>query len=397
MCKIQSIFKEYYPQYAEKYAIADHARKAAWNIINCRTEVMGGHVEKCPEGHYYRIWYNSCKHRSCPQCSTMEKEEWIQRQSARILDTHHYHVIFTIPHQLNDLWLLNPNEMTNLLFKCAKEALFGMMENEDFLGVKPGMIATLQTWGETLIFHPHVHCLVTGGGLTEDGEWKESKKGYLVPVKTLMKIFRGKFLDRLHNLIYTGEIEIPEGFSYGKLHNRLRKLRKKKWNVYTCKKYAYGEGVINYLGNYIKGGAISDRRIISYNKKEVKFYYDDNKDGSKRKVMTLKTEEFIRRFLLHVPMPHLKVVRYYGIYASCKRDELDKCRETFGQDKVKNIEKISWQDYCEKYGDLSVCPVCGERLVKGKEFKAGELKLLLLLMGKELNSDLTLRDKQKSA
>ncbi len=397
MSNIQNIFKDYYNQVAEKYTIANHARKAAWNIINCRTEVMGGHVEKCPEGHYHRIWYNSCKHRSCPQCSAMEKEEWIQRQSARIINTHHHHVIFTIPHQLNDLWLLNPKKMTNLLFKCAKEALFGMMENEDFIGVKPGMIATLQTWGETLIFHPHVHCLVTGGGLTEDGEWKESDKGYLVKVEPLMEIFRGKFLDGVTKLISKEEIKIPEETSYFKIRKRLIKLRKKKWNVHICKRYAYGEGVIKYLGNYIKGGPISDRRIISYNEKEVKFYYDDNKDGSKRKVMTLKTEEFIRRFLLHVPMPHLKVVRYYGIYASCKRDELNKCRETFGQDEVRDIEKIEWQDYCEEHGKAAVCPVCGKKLVKGREFKAGKLKILLFMMGKELNSDLTLRDRQRSA
>uniref|UniRef100_UPI000476B307 transposase n=1 Tax=Orenia marismortui TaxID=46469 RepID=UPI000476B307 len=134
-----------------------------------------------------------------------------------------------------------------------------------------------------------------------------------------------------------------------------------------------------------------------YNEKEVKFYYDDNKDGSNRKVMTLKVEEFIRRFLLHVPMPHLKVVRYYGIYAGCKRDELNKCRQTFGQDEVREIEKIEWQDYCEEHGKAAVCPVCGKKLVKGREFKGVELRLLLLLMGKELNSDLTLRDRERSA
>ena len=157
--------------------------------------------------------------------------------------------------------------------------------------------------------------------------------------------------------------------------------------------------MIKYLGSYIKGGPISDKRIISYNEEEVKFYYKDNKDNKKRKVMTLKTEEFIRRFLLHVPPKNLKAVRHYGLYAGAKREELDRCREIFGQGKLEYPEEISWQEYCEEQGkeDVGKCPECGRELVKGEEFKAGRLKTLLFMMGKKLNDDLTLSDRKKLA
>ena len=179
--------------------------------------------------------------------------------------------------------------------------------------------------GETLILHPHIYALVTGGGLTEDGKWRKVKRGYVVPVKELMKIFRAKVLDKLHNLTYEGEINIPNGTKYYQIQKLLRKQGKKKWNVHICKRYAYGEGVVTYLGRYIKGEAISNSRLISINDNKVVFKYEDNIDNKKEKTRVLKTEEFIRRFLLHVPKKGTKVVRYYGLYSSSKRKELEIC------------------------------------------------------------------------
>lgn len=253
-----------------------------------------------------------------------------------------------------------------------------MLENEEkFLGVTPGMIATLQTWGETLIFHPHLHCLVTGGGITKEGIWKEENKGYLIPVEELSKVFKVKFIDKLHNLTYKGELKKPEGMSYSEIHRMLRRVKKKDWSVFIREKYPYGEGVIKYLASYIKGGPISDKRIIYWDENIVKFRYKDNLDKGKKKVLKLRTKEFIRRYLLHVSKPYLHVVRYYGLYSSSKKEELNKIKKQIGQEII-DIEEIEieWQEYCEKQGDKhpEVCPICGKKLVRGRTITADELK-----------------------
>ena len=383
MGKIQDIFQECYPKYEKTKPVAAHAMKAAWKISNCRTKKLGGHIQKCPDDHYMQIWYNSCKHRSCPQCSGIQKEEWLHKQSEKLLDTGHFHVVFTIDHNINYLWLKNPKILTGVLFEAAKEALFGMLENEEkFMGVTPGMIATLQTWGETLIFHSHLHCLVTAGGITKDKKWRSEKKGYLLPAKKLSRVFRGKFIDKLHNLIYKGKLKRPEGMSYSELHRMLRRSRKKKWAVNICEKYPYGEGVVKYLARYIKGGPISEKRIKYWNKKEVKFIYKDNKNGGKKETIKLPTDEFIRRYLLHVPKPNLHVVRYYGLYASCKKTELNKMKAELGQKVGEADIDISWQEYCEQVGEktgddqyTSKCPVCGKELIiMGRRITAEELE-----------------------
>jgi hypothetical protein len=367
---IQNIFSQYYSQYEKTHSLPFHARRAAENIIKCRTATLGGHIQKCPEEHYQRIWYNSCKHRGCTQCAGIKREEWITTQKSRLVDCDYYHVIFTIPHDFNELWLLNTRIMTNLLFKCAKESLFGMLANKDFLGAEPGMIATLQTWGEDLNLHPHIHSLVTAGGLTEEVTWKDSKKGFLVPVKTLMKIFRAKFLDGMKHLFNKGELKIPVGTKEYKIVNLFEKLKKIKWNVFICERYSHGEGVVTYLGRYIKGGPFSNKRLICCKDGMVSFYYDDNcdkneKNMAKRKIMKLTVEEFIRRFLLHIPEPRVKVVRYYGIYGNKKEKELKKCYKLKGKLKSEEPEKLTWQDYCEKKGSdhPELCPVCGAKLI----------------------------------
>ncbi|ABR49491.1 putative transposase [Alkaliphilus metalliredigens QYMF] len=371
MGAIQEIFQEYYKEYEKTHTLPKHARDAANKIKKCRTAALGGHVQACPEEHYQRIWYNSCKHRACTQCSGIQIEEWLEKQRVRLLDIDHFHVVFTIPHQLNELWLLNTEIMSKIFFESVKKSLFGLLKNPSFLGASPGMIATLQTWGQTLYLHPHIHCLITGGGLTDTEEWKNSNKDYLVPCKTLMEIFRGKYIDELHKLAHKNKIKRPEGMKYLEIHDLLKKLRTKNWNVRIMERYTHGEGVITYLGRYIRGGCISNKRIISIKNGEVIFKHQDNKETdeknkAKKKTMKLKAEEFIQRFLLHIPKPGTKVVRYYGIYASSKEKSLNKCRELLGVEKVKTIKKITWQEYCEKKGEKhpEECPICGTKLIR---------------------------------
>lgn len=367
MITVQTILTENFDQYKRKRKLAERIIKAVYRLIGCRTEKMGGHIEACPKGHYKREVYHSCKHRTCAMCSGTKIDEWVEKKKAQLLATKHYHVIFTIPHELNELWMINTKVMAEALFQSAWEVLHGMMKNEDFLGATPGVTATLQTWGKTMALHPHIHMLVTGGGIDEKGRWRSSKENYLVPVKTLMKLFRSKYIRILQKKTYKGKIKPPEGTSYTEIQDLLRSLKEKDWNVYIGKEYSYGKGVAIYLGRYIKGGPISNSRLKSYQNKEVEFYYDDyhEKDKTKkRKVMKVTAEEFIRRLLMHIPPDGFKTVRNYGIYASSKRAELNKCRERFGQksyeEAVEDIKGAAWlEDLIE---ENSCCPICGEKL-----------------------------------
>ena len=193
---LQDIFQRGFPAYEQRHPLPWHVRKAARAIMQCRTAALGGHVQACPDGHFSRIWYNSCKHRSCPQCAFLQVERWLAKQQARLLDCDHYHVIFTLPHDLNCLWLDNVGLMTSLLFRAVRDTLLALLGDPKHLGARPGMIATLHTWSQTLVLHPHIHCLVTGGGLSAEGQWVAVRNGFLLPSRVVMAVFRGKFLAR---------------------------------------------------------------------------------------------------------------------------------------------------------------------------------------------------------
>src|SRR5215467_4246090 len=183
---LQTIFQAAFPAYEQRHALPAHVRRAAHAIMQCRTAALGGHVQACPDGHMSRIWYNSCRHRSCPQCAYLQTERWLAFQQARLLACDHYHVIFTLPHELNPLWLANIPVMTTLLFQAVRDTLGALLGDPKYLGAQPGIIAALHTWSQTLVLHPHVHCLVTGGGLTPDGHWKAVHNGFLLPARVVM-------------------------------------------------------------------------------------------------------------------------------------------------------------------------------------------------------------------
>lgn len=300
-------------------------------------------------------------------CAATKIEEWIEKKKAQLLATKHYHVIFTIPHELNELWIINTKVMAELLFNSAWNALQSMMENEDFIGATPGVLATLQTWGETMSLHPHIHMLVTGGGIDKKGKWRSSKDNYLVPVKTLMTLFRARYIRLLQKETYQAKIKPHEGMSYKGIQDLLRSLKEKDWNVYIGKEYSYGEGVAIYLGRYVRGGPISNKRLKSYQDKEVEFYYDDNHEkdpNKKRKVMQVSAEEFIRRLLMHVPPENFKTVRTYGLYANSKRHELNQCRKEFNQksyeETIEDFKGAAWLD--DLIEEQNKCPKCGKKL-----------------------------------
>ena len=350
--------------------LAPHARRAVERICLCHTAALGGHVQECPEGHFEKNHYNGCKHRSCPECNFTSIERWLDKQKARLLNCDYYHVIFTIPHELNSLWQANVSAMTDLLFHAVRDTLFEFLADKKHLGAEPGVIMGLHTWGQMCWLHPHCHCLVTGGGLTSNGEWRAISNGYLLPGRAVRDKFRGKMCYVIHHALEKGKLVIPEGVRRQQLLNLLNKLGRKKWNVRIQDRYAHGNGVLTYLARYMRGGPISNRRIVSFDEEKVLFRYKDyhaaETGGKKYKKLELTNGDFLQRLLLHVPEPGRKVVRSYGLYAGSRRKDLDRCREMLGQEPVQEPEVRDWQECMAKFGDKdhSRCPVCGARLVK---------------------------------
>lgn len=340
--------------------------------MQCRTAALGGHVKKCPNGHVEGVWYNSCGHRSCPQCSHLRKEQWLEKQKARLLAGDHFHVIFTIAHELDELWRMNPRAMAEILFRSARDTLFELLIDKQYLGAKVGVMMALHTWGRTLSFHPHVHCLVTGGGLTSSGEWRAVRNGYLLPVRVVRLVFRGKFLDGISKALKQGRLKLPAAMSEQKLKNLLNQLGRKKWNVCIRERYSHGTGVITYLARYVRGGPLSNQKLQCADEAGVTFRYRDHHDG-KVKPMRLTAEEFIGRALRHVPEKGMVVLRHYGLYGRCGKTWRDQCRAQLGQREEQPAQALTAEQYLEKtgHGDKLRCPVCGEPMIGVGRFGRG--------------------------
>jgi hypothetical protein len=345
-----------------------YVRRAVQAILSCRTALLGGHVQACPEGHIERIWYNSCRHRMCPQCAWLRIERWLLHQKARLLACEHYHVIFTLPHELNALWLANVAGMTTLLFASMRDTLLELLGDEAYLGATPGIMATLHTWSQTLILHPHLHALVTAGGLTSTGQWVAVRHGFLLPSRVAMAVFRGKLLAAIRRAVRHGQLQLPEGLRPQPCENLLNKLGRQKWNVHIRERYPHGEGVLIYLARYVRGGPLANQRLVSCAQGEVRFRYRVNGEGAASPrcgLLTLSIAEFIRRYLLHVPPPGSRVVRSYGLYAPTACGALAACREQLGQGSVAAPPPLDWQTACSQQGAAHPerCPVCAQRLV----------------------------------
>jgi hypothetical protein len=256
---LQQLLDAHYPTFAETHPLPDYVREAVHALRTCRTAALGGHVQACPEGHIERVWYNSCRHRFCPQCTQLQMAQWLERQRARLLTCDHYHVIFTLPRELHALWLANVRVMATLLFQAAWATLSELLGDPKYLGATPGMLAALHTWGQTLVLHPHLHCLVTGGGLAGD-TWRAVHNGYLVPARVVMPVFRGKLLAALHMALDAEQLTLPAGVPLSQVRMLLHRLGRTKWHVQIMTRYAHGRGVATYLARYLRGGPLKPSR-----------------------------------------------------------------------------------------------------------------------------------------
>jgi Putative transposase/Transposase zinc-binding domain len=370
MATIREILREGYGDYEKRRHVPKAVRRAVYSQLTCRTEDSGFHAEYCPDWHYVQSHYNSCRHRMCPECGFMASERWLRKRKAALLRCNHYHLIITLPHLFNEIWLYNVEAMSELLFSCAMRVVRSFLDDERFLGATPGIIAALHTWAQTLILHAHLHFLISAGGLTATGEWRDAKRDFLLPIKKAMWDFRELFCDEIVLGVREGRLKLPAGMSNGGFERLIKKARRRKWNVYIKESYKHGQGVATYLANYLRGGPISNKRILSLKGGIVTFNYADAKDKGetkrgKIKRMPLPMDQFLQRYLQHTPVPNFHTVRYYGIYSSSAKKKLDGCRSLIGQAPVEDPQPLNWQEYLSGRTGKDYpthCPECGQEL-----------------------------------
>jgi hypothetical protein len=276
---LQAILHRGDEAYARTPVVPDDVRRAVWAILACRTARLGGDVQACPDGHVERIWYHACRHRLCPPCAWVQVERWLARQQGRLLACEHDHAILTIPHELKALWLANVAAMTTRLCASVHDTWLELLDDRQDLGAKPGIITTLHTWSQMLRLHQHMHCLVTGGGLSPAGQGVAVRNGFLLPMRVVRTLFRGKRLAAMRQGVAHGTLKPPEGKSRQQVENRLNKLGRMKWNVHIRERYPHGQGVLVYPARSLRGGPLATRRLRSCEGEQVVFRYAERPKG----------------------------------------------------------------------------------------------------------------------
>jgi len=375
MAEVQNVFLNSFNQYKNNHFVSTEDFKVAKAIMECRTSSLGGHLDKCPSCNYSRPSYNSCRNRHCPKCQTIKKEQWISKRKSDLLEVKHFHVVFTIPSELNSLVLQNRRKLYSLLFSATAQTVKELTEDPKYLGATIGFMSILHTWGSNLSFHPHIHVVPTSGGYTSDGKWKDSRGNFFLPVKVLSKLFRGKFLHGCRALYANGEINYKgnnvNDSSLKSFNSLIDLCYKKDWVVYAKVPFGGAEGTFEYLGRYTHRIAISNSRIINTNDTHTTFSWKDYKDSSTKKEMTVTNEEFIRRFLLHVLPLGFTRIRHYGLYSSRSKSKRLESYCMAIAIKHKRKPKIKKKKQVESPieiifkilgRDPRCCPVCGSLL-----------------------------------
>jgi hypothetical protein len=348
------------------------------HIAECRTAALGGHIDQCPDCGHQRISYNSCRDRHCPKCQAIARADWLEARLERLLPIPYFHVVFTIPDDLNALALGNKRLLFDLLFAAAADTLKTIAGDEKHLGAEIGFTAVLHSWGQAVLFHPHLHCVVTGGGLSSDGtRWVAGRETFFLPVKVLAMLFRGKFLAALQRARTDGELrfggstaELADDRAWARFRDG---LYRKDWVVYAKPPFGGPEQVFAYLGRYTHRVAISNFRLVALENGRVTFTLKDYADNGQRKTMTVSAVEFLRRFLLHVLPQRFTRIRHYGLLAGKNvTTKLHHARRLLERDGkvLPPIAKTTpgapwWQRLLERTGvDLMACPCCAGHLVR---------------------------------
>ena len=367
---LQEILQTSFAAYAEAHRVPRRVWKAAHAVRRCRTAALGGHVRCCPQGHVTEIWYNSCRHRACPRCCTQRISQWLENWQQQLLPIDHFHVIFTLPSELHELWQWNRPALTEVLFSSVRETLHTLLGDQKWLGATPGMLAALHTWGRTLTFHPHVHCLVSGGGLNVEGQWRAVQAGFLLPVAVVRTLFRGKVLGAIEALWTTGQLTEPPHYADDGVRRVLVEAARQKWNIRIAERYPHGRGVMKYLARYVRGGPIKDHRLVHFDGEQVTFRYGNHREldeegKPQQQELTLPVGEFLRRWSEHVPLPGVHTVRAWGLYASTQRPKLAECRDHLPEQEAPRIMPSGAENDSppNRTHPWEQCPVCHQPMV----------------------------------
>jgi hypothetical protein len=355
---IRGCYDEFLGEYGEGLTPEQH--RALKDLASCRTAALGGHVLGCTECGHRRIAYNSCGNRHCPTCQATAAARWLEARVAELLPTPYFHIVFTLPNALDRIALANPRVVYDLLMRATAETLLEVAADPRRLGARIGVLAVLHTWGQNLQFHPHVHCVVPGGGLSADGTRRVASPGnFFLPVRVLSRVFRGKFLAGLRAAFAGGELR----FAADQFEQTLSTAAHTDWVVYAKRPFGGPEQVLKYLARYTHRVAISDARLLDFEDGMVRFRYKDYAHGNRKRVMTLSAPEFVRRLSPHVLPTGFMRIRHYGIQADRHRHEkLASCRQLLGPEKA--AEPVS-PGATGRPGEgptitpTRVCPVCG--------------------------------------
>jgi len=371
MLELQDIFNCFADSFLANNTVSYEGIKAVKAIKSCRTSALGGHVDVCEDCGCLNISYNSCRNRNCPKCGNIKKEQWIEDRKADLIPVRYFHTVFTVPHELNPLFMCNTALMLSILFKSASETLRVLAMDKKYLGAEIGTTVVLHTWGQNMAFHPHVHCIVPGGGLSPSGiSFVKSGKKFFIPVRVLSKVFRGKFMDYLVKAYYDNKLVLQGGcqelVNDACFQSFKDSMYNTGWVVYCKKPFKQTHHIIQYLANYTHKIVIYNNRLISMDDNTVTFRWKDYKDKNRQKHMTLDATEFIRRFLMHVLPSGFQKIRHYGILSNRNRNyKLAQCKKLTGMPDIEVKVKLNARDLILKLTgvDISLCRHCGGKFI----------------------------------
>jgi hypothetical protein len=376
--EVADIFRRHGAAYRADHAatLSNGQRRVMGAIEACRTAALGGHIEQCADCGEVRISYNSCRNRHCPKCQGLARAQWLADRQAELLPIPYFHVVFTLPAAIAAIALQNKSVVYDMLFKASAETVRTIGADPRHLGAETGMIAVLHTWGQTLVHHPHIHCIVPGGGLTPDGRWRACRPGFFLSVRVLSRLYRRLFLERLLSAFNAGALNFfgdlatladPTAFAA-----YLQPLRRTEWVVYCKRPFGGPQQVIDYLGRYTHRVAIANSRLVEINDGKIRFRWKDYRQPDKPKVMALDADEFIRRFLLHVVPDGFRRIRHSGFLANAHRTaRLATIRSLLAIPAP--VVDTPPSDYRIRYASLTgrsldVCSCCGGAMVEVATF-----------------------------